>query len=73
MHWSLLIATDNRPDALRSCLQFAIAQSRPPTEIVIVDASDAWEAHRLMVLEDVAPRERRQASIGVTSALNRGD
>jgi GT2 family glycosyltransferase len=78
MHWSLLIATYNRPDALRSCLQFAIAQSRPPTEIVIVDASDAWEAHRLMVLEDVAPRAsssinwryERAQSRGLTSQRN---
>ena len=54
MNWSLLVATYNRTKALRNCVQFAIAQSRPPAEIVIVDASDTWEAHRQMVLEDRA-------------------
>jgi GT2 family glycosyltransferase len=54
MNWSLLVATYNRTKALRHCVQFAIAQSRPPAEVVIVDASDNWEAHRQTVLEEVA-------------------
>jgi glycosyltransferase involved in cell wall biosynthesis len=78
MHWSLLIATYNRPNALRYCLQCAVAQSRPPSEIVIVDSSDTWQAHRLMALEDVASRassginwryERAQVR-GLTSQRN---
>ncbi len=56
MIWSLAIATYNRPAALRLCLEFAIAQSRPPSEVVIVDSSDNWEAHKKMVLNEIAPR-----------------
>jgi GT2 family glycosyltransferase len=56
MIWSLAIATYNRPAALRSCLEFATAQSRPPNEVVIVDSSDNWEVHKRMVLEEIAPR-----------------
>jgi GT2 family glycosyltransferase len=56
MTWSLVIATYNRPAALRKCLECASAQSCPPNEVVIVDASDDWEAHRRMVLNDVASR-----------------
>jgi GT2 family glycosyltransferase len=52
----LVIATYNRPESLRLCVKFALAQSRPPSEIVIVDASDNWEEHRSLVLNDVAAR-----------------
>jgi GT2 family glycosyltransferase len=54
--WSLVIATYNRLDTLCQCLEFATAQSRPPADVVIVDASDNWESHRRMVLGEVAQR-----------------
>lgn len=55
MDWSLVIATYNRPQALRTCLRLATAQSRPPAEVIVVDASDAWADHRRMALDEVAP------------------
>ena len=41
--WSLVIATYNRAFILPKCLKMAIDQSRPPKEIVVVDASENWE------------------------------
>jgi len=41
--WSLCIATLNRRDALLRTLEFALAQSCPPAQVVIVDVSDDWE------------------------------
>ena len=46
MKWSLAIATYHRPASLQKCLEFAMGQTRPPDEIVIVDASDDWQANR---------------------------
>jgi GT2 family glycosyltransferase len=43
--WSLVIATKDRPDALAICIRLALAQTRPPAEVVVVDASAAWEDH----------------------------
>lgn len=49
--WSWAIATYNRHDSLvRSCAH-AMAQSLPPTELVITDASDNWEQGRDRVSE----------------------
>jgi GT2 family glycosyltransferase len=55
MKWSLVIATYNRPEALRRCVKLAINQSRPPAEVVIVDASDGWEFERSKILRAIAP------------------
>ena len=41
--WALCIATLNRLDVLRQCVRLALAQTRPPSEIVIVDAGEGWE------------------------------
>jgi len=51
--YSLLIATYNRPDVLRLCLSLASAQTVPPLQMVVVDASDGWEASRDACLETV--------------------
>ncbi len=40
--WTLCIATMNRGDVLLLTLGFALAQTVPPGQIVIVDASDDW-------------------------------
>jgi GT2 family glycosyltransferase len=40
------VATLNRPDMLARCVGHALAQTRPPAEIAIADASEGWEAHR---------------------------
>lgn len=44
--WGLCVATLNRMDVLAECIRAALGQTRPPAEIVIVDASDDWEEHR---------------------------
>src|SRR5258708_12783348 len=51
MRWTLAIATYNRPDALRECIKYALAQSCPPYEIAVVDASSEWASSRQMVLK----------------------
>ena len=51
MKWSLAIATYNRPDALQRCLEFAVRQSRPPYEIIIVDSSGDWKANRQLAIK----------------------
>ncbi|MGI1662020.1 glycosyltransferase [Palleronia sp. KMU-117] len=44
--WATCIATLNRHDVLMVALSLVLQQTRPPTEIVIVDASDNWEEGR---------------------------
>ncbi len=44
--WALVIATKDRLEALRHCVRFALSQSRPPAEVIIVDASADWQNHR---------------------------
>lgn len=41
--WSLVIPTYMRDHILPRCIKLAIAQSCPPKEIVIIDASPNWE------------------------------
>lgn len=43
--WGLFVATLNRIDSLEECVRCALAQTRRPHEIVIVDASVEWQAH----------------------------
>jgi glycosyltransferase involved in cell wall biosynthesis len=54
--YSLVIATYNRADTLLTCLRLATEQTRPPNEIVIIDASDDWYHTRQRALDEVAPR-----------------
>ncbi|MEM6756826.1 MAG: glycosyltransferase family 2 protein [Planctomycetota bacterium] len=39
--WSLVIATRNRVDTLPTTVHFALRQTRPPIDVVVVDSSDA--------------------------------
>src|SRR5438105_545340 len=41
--WALVIATYQRPDMLLRCLRLAVQQTRPPRELVIIDASPNWK------------------------------
>lgn len=50
--WSLCIATLDRPDVLRRCVEHTLAQTVPSLEVVICDASDEWERTRD---EQIAP------------------
>ncbi len=43
LSWGLCVATLNRLDALVVCIDHAVVQTRPPAEIVIVDASENWK------------------------------
>jgi len=56
LKWALAIATYNRPDSLKKCLQFALKQSRTPDEIVIVDASNDWEISREIAQSICGPK-----------------
>ncbi|MEO0931708.1 MAG: glycosyltransferase family A protein, partial [Pseudomonadota bacterium] len=49
LSWTLTICTYNRPHFLIETLRHAVAQTRCPAEIVVVDASDAWEEHKAKV------------------------
>lgn len=44
--WALCTPTLNRVDILLKSLGCTLAQTRLPTEVIIVDASDNWEANR---------------------------
>lgn len=44
--WALCVATLNRIDMLEHCVACALSQTWPPTEIVIVDASENWQDNR---------------------------
>jgi glycosyltransferase involved in cell wall biosynthesis len=56
LSWSLVVATFNRAKVLRRCLELATQQTRPPLEIIVVDASPDWTATRDSVLAELAPR-----------------
>lgn len=51
--WGLVIATYNRAAILPVCIKHAVEQTRKPSEIVIVDASDDWEKTRDQVFKDI--------------------
>lgn len=54
--WGLLIATKDRLEALRICVSLALSQKGgPPCEVVIVDASAEWKAHRDEIAALLAP------------------
>jgi len=51
--WSLVIATYNRGTALRRCVGSALGQTRPPREVIVVDASTNWEENEAFALQPV--------------------
>lgn len=58
LRWALVVPTYNRRLALRTSLELAARQTRPPAEIVVVDASDDWRESRTQMLDEVAPIDR---------------
>ena len=54
--WSQSVVTFKRPDMLLRCLKLGAEQSRPPAEIVVVDASPDWDKTRDRVMAELAPR-----------------
>lgn len=54
LSWSFVVATYRREKILPTALNFAVRQTRPPKEIVVVDASENWEATRDLILSTIA-------------------
>jgi glycosyltransferase involved in cell wall biosynthesis len=52
--WSLVVATYKREKILPICLALAAKQTRPPKEIIVVDASPYWHDTKEKVMADVA-------------------
>lgn len=52
--WALVVATYQREKILPQCLKLAAEQTRPPVEVIIVDASDNWETTRDQVMAEIA-------------------
>jgi glycosyltransferase involved in cell wall biosynthesis len=46
LNWSLVVCTLNRQKVLEASLRTVISQTRLPKQIIIVDASDNWEASK---------------------------
>lgn len=44
--WALCISTINRLEVLKLCVQQALAQSRAPSEIIVIDAGHNWKRDR---------------------------
>jgi GT2 family glycosyltransferase len=42
LSWAVVVATYNRGNVLPECLRLAAEQTSPPSEIVVVDASEDW-------------------------------
>lgn len=53
--WALCTPTLNRVDVLLLAIGCALAQTRPPSEVIIVDAGDNWQADRARVEQALAP------------------
>ncbi|MDX2244402.1 MAG: glycosyltransferase [Leptolyngbyaceae cyanobacterium bins.302] len=52
--WALVVATYQREKILPQCLKLAVEQSRPPAEVIVVDASENWESTRDRVFAEIA-------------------
>lgn len=50
LSWALVVATYRRHDVLRRCLRQAVGQTRPPRQIIVIDASPDWEQQRSRLL-----------------------
>lgn len=52
--WGLVVATKDRLDALSQCIGFALDQTHPPTEVIVVDASASWDRNRKEIAAQMA-------------------
>lgn len=53
--WALVVATYQREKILLQSLKLAVEQTRKPSEVIVVDASENWESTRDKVLKEIAP------------------
>lgn len=42
LEWALVVATYDRLEVLKVCVRMALTQTRPPSEVIIVDAGPQW-------------------------------
>jgi len=56
LSWSLVVATYNRPDVLAVCIDLALKQTRPTSEIVVIDASADWTTSRDRIVRSMKSR-----------------
>ena len=56
--YSVVIATCDRHDILPACVEHVLQQSRPPREIVIVDATLSWQSMKTQVEAKVGAHGR---------------
>jgi len=56
LSWALVIATYQREKILPQCLELAVGQTCPPSEVIVVDASDNWEDTRNQVMTQIASK-----------------
>jgi O-antigen biosynthesis protein len=70
---SVVIATRDRPDALRRCLRSVAALDHPAYEVIVVDNAPATDAARELIARE-HPRVRylREDRPGLAAAHNRG-
>ena len=54
LSWSAIIPTLNRGAILERSLPTIVAQTRPPKQIIVVDASDEWELSKTRILNSLA-------------------
>ena len=77
--WSLVIATYKREHILPRCLRLAARQTRPPSEIIVVDASPTWQETKAIIsavfeesFPDVPLRYVQAAVASLTAQRNQG-
>jgi GT2 family glycosyltransferase len=54
--WSLVISTYKRAHILPRCLRLAAEQTRPPAQVVVIDASPDWADTRELVAQEFASK-----------------
>jgi len=55
LSWSLVVATLHREECLLRSLRANVQQSRPPKQVIVVDASADWQRVRKRALREIAP------------------
>ncbi|MEY9847202.1 glycosyltransferase family 2 protein [Streptacidiphilus sp. MAP5-3] len=71
---SVVVATHNRPESLRRCLDSLLRTGHPQLDVVVVDNAPADDAARTLVLTEYPPSVRylREPIPGLARAHNRG-
>ena len=54
LNWALVVATYRREQILPRCLRLGVQQTRPPVEVIVVDASPGWDKTRDTILGGLA-------------------